>query len=121
MAESRKWVDLLLVIEFAVNHTPNRMTGYTAFYLKYGYHPLHPLQLFDSLGETKNEFVMSFTSRLQGDFREAMEQLNRAQEQMKKNADHRKAIDYAVGNAVLLNTRYLRFKNRPKKLQRRFV
>ena len=122
MAETRKWVDLLPVIEFAVNNTPNRTTGYTAFYLNYGFHPLHPLQLFTSPGETKNEFVVSFTSRLQGDFRAAMEQLHRAQEQMKKNADqHRRAVDYAAGDAVLLNTRYLRFKNRPRKLQRRFV
>ena len=118
MAETRKWVDLLPVLEFAVNNTPNRTTGYTAFYLNYGFHPLHPLQLFTSPGETKNEFVVSFTSRLQGDFRAAMEQLHRAQEQMKKNADqHRRAVDYAAGDAVLLNTRYLRFKNRPRKLQ----
>ena len=41
---------------------------------------------------------------------------------MKKNADqHRRAVDYTVGDAVLLNTRYLRFKKRPRKLQRRFV
>ena len=80
MAETRKWVDLLLVLEFAMNNTPNRTTGYTAFYLKYGFHPLHPLQLFTSPGETKNEFVVSFTSRLQGDFRAAMEQLHRAQQ-----------------------------------------
>ena len=58
MAEMRKWVDLLLVIEFAVNNTPNRTTGYTAFYLNYGFHQLHPLQLFNSPGETKNEFVL---------------------------------------------------------------
>ena len=75
--------------------------------------------MFTSPGETKNEFVVSFTSRLQGDFRAAMEQLHRAQEQMKKNADqHRRAVDYAAGDAVLLNTRYLKFKNRPRKLQR---
>ena len=122
MAETRKWVDLLPVLEFAVNNTPNHMTGYTAFYLNYGYHPLHLLQLFDSPGETKNEFFMSFTSRLQGDFQAAMEQLHRDQEQMKKNADqHRKAVDYAVGHAVLLNTRHLRFKDRPRKLQQWFV
>ena len=64
MAETRKWVDLLPVFEFAVNNTPNCTTGYTAFYLNYGFHPLHPLQLFNSLGETKNEFVVKFTSRL---------------------------------------------------------
>ena len=68
MAETGKWVGLLPMIEFAVNNTLNRTTGYMAFHLNYGYHPLHPLQLFDSLGKPTNEFVMSFTSRLQGDF-----------------------------------------------------
>ena len=58
-------------------------------------------------------------SSLQGHFRAAMEQLHRAQEQMKKNADqHHRAVDYVAGDAILLNTRYLRFKNRPRKLQR---
>ena len=105
-----------------MNNTPNRTTGYMAFYLNYGYHPLHPLQLFTSPGEKKNEFVVNFTSKLQGDFRAAMEQLHNVQEQMKKNADqHRKTVGYAVGDAMLLNTRYLRFKSRPKKLQRRFM
>ena len=41
---------------------------------------------------------------------------------MKQVADqHRRAIDYAEGNQVLLNTRYLRFGNYSRKLQRRFV
>ena len=122
MAEIKKWVDLLPVLEFAVNTSPNYTTAYMAFYLNYGYHPLHPLQLFDSPRETKNEFVVSFMSRLQRDFCAVMEQLYRAEEQMKKNADqHHKPVDYIVGDAMLLNTRYLRFKNRPRKLQRRFV
>ena len=64
LAESKKWVDLLPILEFGVNDTPNRMTGYTTFYLNYEHHPLHPLHLLDSLGDTKNEFVLSFTSRL---------------------------------------------------------
>ena len=51
-----------------------------------------------------------------------MEQLYKAQEQMKKNANqHCRVVGYIVGNVVLLNTKYLRFKKRPKKLQRRFV
>ena len=41
---------------------------------------------------------------------------------MKHAADqHRRAVDYIEGDQVLLKTKYLRFKNRPRKLQRRFV
>ena len=50
------------------------------------------------------------------------EQLHRAQQQMKQMVDqHRRAVDYAEGDQVLLNTRYLRFRNCPRKLRRRFV
>ena len=83
VAKTRPWVDLLPVIEFAVNSTPNRTTGYTGFYLNYGFHPLHPLQLLDLPEQTNAESVVSFTSRLQGDFMVAKEQPHTAQQQMK--------------------------------------
>ena len=122
LAETRPWVDLLPVIEFVVNSAPNRTTGYTGFYLNYGFHPLHPLQLLDTSPQTNMEGVMSFTARLQNDFEVAKAQFNRAQQQMKQVADqHRRAVDYQEGDQVLLSTQYLRFKNRPRKLQRRFV
>ena len=121
MARTRPWVDLLPVIEFAVNSTPNRMTGYTGFYLNYGFHPLHPLQLLDSPEHTNVESVVSFTSRLQGDFTVAKEQLHRAQQQMKQMADqHRRAVDYAEGDQVLLNTRYFEISKLPKKIAKAF-
>ena len=64
---------------------------------------------------------MNFTSRLRDDFRAMMEQLHRAQEQMKKNADqYFKAMDYKIG-AAMLYTIYLKFKNHPRKLQRLFM
>ena len=65
---------------------------------------------------------MSFTSRLQGDFRVAKEQLHRAQQQMKQVVDqHRRAIYYVEGDQVLLNTRYLQFRKCPRKPRKRFV
>ena len=52
----------------------------------------------------------------------AKEQLDRVQQQMKQVADqHRRAVDYAEGNQMLLNTRYLQFRNSPRKLWRRFL
>ena len=122
VAKSRPWIDLLQVIKFAINSTRNCTTGYTGFYLNYGFHPLHLLQLLDSPEHTNVESVVSFTSRLQGDFMVAKEQLHRAQQQMKQMADqHRRAVKYAKGDQILLNTRYLHFRNCPKKLRRRFI
>ena len=37
VAKTRPWVDLLPMIEFPVNSTPNRTIGYTGFYLNYGF------------------------------------------------------------------------------------
>ena len=122
LGETRRWVDILPVIEFAINSTPNRTTGYTGFYLNYGFHPLHPLQLLDVPSQTNVKGVSSFTSRLQGDFEAAKEQLRRAQQQMKHTADqYRRAVDYETNDQVLLSTRYLHFRNCPRKLQRRYV
>ena len=46
-----------------MNNAPSRATGYSSFYLNYGYHPLHPLQLFHSPKDTSIEAVAQFTSR----------------------------------------------------------
>ena len=73
---------MLPAVEFAVNNTPNRTTGYSAFYLNYGFHPLHPLQLLHSRTNSSVENVVSFVSRLQDNFNRAQEQLTKAKEQM---------------------------------------
>ena len=59
--EARRWTEVLPVVEFAVNNTPNRTTGYTAFYLNYGFHPLSPAQMLSKTEETNNEAVHQFT------------------------------------------------------------
>ena len=73
--------------------------------------------------ETNNEAVHQFTSRLQQDFHTALQQLTQAGEAMKRFADRRRRDEpvYSPGDLVLLSTRYLRMRNGPAKLQRRFV
>ena len=73
--DGRRWTEVLPVVEFAVNNTPNRTTGYTAFYLNYGFHPLSPAQMLSRTKETNNEAVHQFTQRLQQDFHTALQQL----------------------------------------------
>ena len=123
LGETRNWVEVLPTIEFAVNNTPNRTTGYSAFYLNYGYHPLHPLQLVHSPEEeTQIEAVVQFTSRMQKDFAVAIQHLQRAREQMIHQTDsQRRTIEYQEGDDVLLSTRHIRFRHCPTKLQRRYV
>ena len=122
LGEGRNWVEMLPAVEFAVNNTPNRTTGYSAFYLNYGFHPLHPLQLLHSCTDSFVENVVSFVPRLQGNFNRAQEQLTKAKEQMIRQEDqHRRTVEFEVGQQVLLSTRYIRFRNCPQKLQKRFV
>ena len=122
LGETRNWVDLLPVVEFAVNNSPNRTTGYSAFYLNYGYHPLHPLQLLHSPGDSNVEAVVQFTSRLRDDFSVALQQLKRAREQMiHQTSRQRRAVTFQEGEQVLLSTRNIRFRRCPTKLQRRYV
>ena len=122
LGEGRNWVDMLPLIEFAINNTPNRTTGYSAFFLNYGFHPLHPLQLLHSVTDSYNESVVSFLTRLQGDFDRAQQQLRKARDQMQQQADqHRRQMEFQVGDQVLLSTKNIRFRNCPQKLQRRFV
>ena len=111
------------MVEFAINNMPNRTTGYTAFFLNYGYHPLSLEQMLSTIEETSNEAIHQFLSRLQVDFRTTLEQLNRAGEEMKKFADRRRRDElvYRPGDLVLLSTRHMRMQNCPAKLQRRFV
>ena len=122
LGETRNWVEVLPTIEFAVNNTPNRTTGYSAFYLNYGYHPLHPLQLVHSPEDTQIEAVVQFTSRMQKDFDVATQHLKRAREQMIHQTDReRRTVEYQEGDDVLLSTRHIRFRQCPTKLQRRYV
>ena len=109
--ESGSWVDMLPVREFAVNNTPNRMTGYTAFYLNYGYHPLNPIQMLSSTSDTSNEAVSRFVSRMQNDFAVAQENLQKATLQMRAQEEsHRRSVEFNEGDLVLLSTRHLRFR-----------
>ena len=73
IGEGRNWVEMLPTIEFAVNNTPNRTTGYNAFFFNYGFHPLHLLQLLHSQDHSNNKSVVSFVSRLQADFDRAQQ------------------------------------------------
>ena len=42
LGESQNWVDVLLVIEYAINNVPNRTTGYSAFFPKLRLPPTSP-------------------------------------------------------------------------------
>ena len=71
--------------------------------------------------DTANEAVQQFVGRMQANFDTALQQLHRATEQMRQAADqHRKMGEFNLGDLVLLNTRHIKFRQTPHKLQRRY-
>ena len=62
--ERREWNKLLPIIELAINSSVNRRTGYTPFFLNYGFDPVVPADLIKGNERVQNESVGDFCSRL---------------------------------------------------------
>ena len=122
LGECRDWDNLLPLVEFCIDSQPNRSTGYSPFYLTYGFHPVTLIDLIHETDCSSVESVTRFAQRLRGTYKRAQEHLHTAIEQQKKYYDRRhRATSYRAGDMVLLSTRNLRMRGTPYKLQRRFV
>ena len=116
------WKSILPTVEFAINSLPNRSTGFSPFYLNYGYHPVVPSELLKGDENVRNEAVSHFTNRLRDIWNKARRNMEIAVEQQKKYYDRRhRAVQFNVGEYVLLSTVHLKMRNVPTKLQRKFV
>ena len=63
-----------------MNKKSNRTTG---SYLNYGFHALNLIQILSSTSDTANEAVLRYVSRVQVDFRAALENLKKATDKMR--------------------------------------
>ena len=109
-------------MELLVNSLPNLNTGFSPFYLNYGYEPVMPIQLLKGDELTKTESVTAFVQRLSSDWKLARQNLDRSVRLQAKYYDKRhRDVGYKVGDLVLLSTRNLKMKSIPSKLQKRFV
>ena len=105
-----------------INSSPNKSTGFSPFFLNYGYEPVMPIQLLKGDESTKMESVASFVQRVTSDWNLAWENLQRSVGLQQKYYDQKhRDIHYNVGDLVLLSTRNSKMKGTPAKLQRRFV
>ena len=116
-----KWKTLLPTAELAINSLPNRSTGYSPFYLMYGYNPVLPIELVKGDELVQNEQVSIFLVRMQTIWQKAQAQLQRSIKIQEDyyNRKHRD-VRYVVDDWVLLSTQNLKVKGVPRKLQRRF-
>ena len=122
MNELTKWEILLPTVELVINSLPNVSTGFTPFYLNYGYEPVTPIQLLKGDEIANTESVAAFTRRVASDWKLARENLERSVQLQAKYYDKRhRDVSYKAGDLVLLSTRNLKLKGVPAKLQKRFV
>ena len=60
-----RWKDFLPTVEMVVNLLLNRSTGYSPFFLMYGYHPVLPVELLKGDESTNVETLSKFLERTQ--------------------------------------------------------
>ena len=122
MGKIRDWDNILSTVEFCLNNQVNRSTGYTPFYLMYGYHPVNPIHFISDTDRVLVESVSRFSRRLEDIYKRAKMHIAAANEKYKARYDrlHRPA-QFNVDDWVLLSTRHLHLRGTPTKLQRKFV
>ena len=117
------WEKNLSIVEFVINNSPAQSTGYTPFFLNFGYHPCTPVDILRDSEDSAVETVQQFSLQLQRVFSRAQFHLNRVQERQKVQADRRRREQrFHVGDQVLLSTNNLHLKQVPAaKLKAKFV
>jgi hypothetical protein len=122
LEEVREWDQLLPTVEFVLNAYPNRSTGYSPFYLNWGYEPVTPQTFLRDRQQILNESVSQFLSRMGNIFSKSQANVQRANDQMKARYDtRRREIEFKVGDWVLVSTENMHRQGTPHKLQRRFI
>lgn len=116
--DAKAWDRWLPAAEFAINNAQNRSTGFSPFYLNYGFHPRTPLmlELGDGVPAAKH-FADTYAQRVA----DARRFLQAAQDRAKAYADKsRREVTYEVGDLVLLSTKNLSLSG-PKKFRPKWV
>ena len=119
------WDEYLSIAEFAYNNSKQMSTGYTPFELDNGQHPLTPMMLTtkpDTPVEATNEFLLHWQNML----KIAADNLMVAKQRQTQYANqHRKELEFKIGEKVLLSAKHINNpvdKGRPtRKLAPRFI
>ena len=74
----KDWEKMLSTVELVINSLPNQSTGFSPFYLNYGYEPVTPIQLIRGIEEVRTESMGSFVRRITSDWKSARENLKRS-------------------------------------------
>jgi RNase H-like domain found in reverse transcriptase/Reverse transcriptase (RNA-dependent DNA polymerase)/Integrase zinc binding domain/Chromo (CHRromatin Organisation MOdifier) domain/Retroviral aspartyl protease len=98
------WDEHLTAAEIAINNSVQTSTGYTPFFLNYGYHPHLPLNTaMRDIGICDNPAAVKTVQELYEHINKAKIHLQQAQESQKKFADRKRTdASYAVGERAFL-------------------
>ena len=117
----REWEKLLPTVEMTINSSPNSSTGYSPFYLNYGFHPVSPVELLSGDESSTVEAAENFVERIRVLWIKAKENLQKSVIKQARIYDEKhRPVEFEVGSKVLLSTRNLALKNIPGKLKSRF-
>ena len=119
------WKNLLPMAEFAFNNATHDSTGFSPFYLNYGFNPRIP-HIFGSAHTDASHRVPEVTTtiqNIQSAINAAKQALEKSQQRQKRYADtKRQEMHFSVGDSVLLKTTNLKLKQGgTKKLLPRFI
>jgi len=123
------WDEHLAAAELAINNSKSETTGFSPFYLFYGREARMPLDLalapLTRAAEIDNPTAAEQTARWRRALAQAAENTRSTQVRQKKYADQtRRALQFAVGDRVLLSTEHLKLQGetkRARKLTERFI
>jgi len=125
-SQQSDWADHLIFAEFAINNSKHESTGFTPFFMNYGFHPTLP-QIFaiapSSAKRARVPAASDLLEIIQKSIASAKVSLEKAQQRQKRYADeHRREVTFAIGDRVLLSTKNLPMrKGYSKKLLPRFI
>jgi hypothetical protein len=119
----KEWVDMLSMVEFAMNNSTNASLKATPFFLVYGEHPITPMAM-QLIQEDKIACAraFSFTTEKRQAFQYAMQQLQMAKDRYKSYKDaNLKDVSFEVGQEVLLSTVNINKHNYNRKLFPKYI
>jgi hypothetical protein len=106
-----QWDQILPQVEFAYNDSPNRSTGQSPFQIMYGMQPRGVSELRNlEQSEFRSVGVEDFAAEMQELHSKIRERLQSSSQEYKRRADqHRRELQFKVGDLVLAHLRKERF------------
>lgn len=116
--QQNDWDEQLDNCEIAMNNSVQASTGYSAYYLGCGQHPILPNNInVPILDESTNQTATEMLQQLTTDLEQARQNIQKAQARQAKYANqHRRLVIFKEGEMVLLSTANLRNMDRAPKL-----